>query len=322
MFAGMQGTSIQPKRAIVTGGAGFVGSHLADRLLGEGAEVLAIDDLSTGKADRLAGPAELDVLDVADFDALEPVVAKFKPDTIFHLAAQASVTVSVSDPWLDEAVNVRGTLNVAEAARRAGAPIVFSSTGGALYGSDAPRPTSEDEPAVPLSPYGASKLAGESYLRAWAASSESPHTICRLGNVYGPRQSPHGEAGVVAIFSHKIWSGEPPTLFGDGAPTRDYVYVEDVTDALVKAAGSGGVFNIATGIETPVSRIFELVREAAGSDAEPVLAPLRPGELQSSGLDSSRAAAELGWNASVALDQGIARTYDALRAEFEAAAQV
>jgi UDP-glucose 4-epimerase len=318
MFAEMQAASVQPKRAIVTGGAGFVGSHLTDRLLAEGTEVLVIDDLSTGQADRIAGAAELDVLDIADFDLLEPIVAKFRPEVVFHLAAQASVTVSVTDPWRDNAVNVVGTLNVAEASRRAGAPIVFSSTGGALYGAAAPRPTGEDEPTVPLSPYGASKLAGEGYLRAWAASSGSPHTICRLGNVYGPRQSPHGEAGVVAIFSHKIWSGEQPTLYGNGEPTRDYVYVDDVTDALLRTAGSGGVFNIATAIETPVSEIFELVRAAAGSEIEPLLAPLRPGELERSSLDSSRVAAELGWSASVPLAEGIPRTYAALSAEFQA----
>ena len=310
---------MQVQKAIVTGGAGFIGSHLVDRLIADGASVVAIDDLSTGREDRVASEADLEVLDIVDSEALAKIIERTGPDAIFHLAAQASVTVSVKDPARDLDVNVKGTMNVAQAARAVQAPVVFSSTGGALYGNEAPIPTPESFPPAPLAPYGASKWAGEAYLRTWALADDIPHAICRLGNAYGPRQNPYGEAGVVAIFSHKLWSGEQATLFGHGEPTRDYVYVTDIADAMVRAAGVGGVFNVATGTEVPVSRVFELVRDAAGVDSEPKLAPLREGELERSGIDSSKAAKELGWKAEVPLERGIAQTYESLVAEFEAA---
>jgi UDP-glucose 4-epimerase len=304
--------------AIVTGGAGFIGSHVVDRLVADGAEVVVVDDLSTGDEKRLAAEADLEVIDIVDFDALSRVVEKLRPEAIFHLGAQASVTVSVKDPWRDLDVNVKGTMNVAQAARSVGAPVVFSSTGGALYGNEAPIPTPETFIPAPVAPYGASKWAGEAYLLTWGTADGTPHAVCRLGNAYGPRQSPHGEAGVVAIFSHRLWTGEQATLFGHGKATRDYVYVSDIADALVRAAGVSGVFNIATGREVPVSEIFEQVRAAAGVESEPLLAPLREGELERSGLDSSRAAETLGWKAEVPLDQGIKQTYGALVEEFEA----
>jgi UDP-glucose 4-epimerase len=304
--------------AIVTGGAGFIGSHVVDRLVADGAGVVVVDDLSTGDEKRLAAEADLEVIDIVDFDALSRVVEKVRPEAIFHLGAQASVTVSVKDPWRDLDVNVKGTMNVAQAARSVGAPVVFSSTGGALYGNEAPIPTPETYPPAPVAPYGASKWAGEAYLLTWAVAGGTPHAVCRLGNAYGPRQSPHGEAGVVAIFSHRIWAGKQATLFGHGTPTRDYVYVTDVAEGMVRAAGNGGVFNLATGDEVPVSRIFELVLDAAGVESEPQLAPLREGELERSGLDSSKAAKELNWKAEVPLERGIAQTYDALVEEFEA----
>jgi UDP-glucose 4-epimerase len=308
---------MQVQKAIVTGGAGFIGSHLVDRLIADGASVVAIDDLSTGREDRMAKEADLEVFDIVDFAALEKIAEAVRPDAIFHLAAQASVTVSVTDPWRDLDVNVKGTLNVAQVARSLGAPVVFSSTGGALYGNEAPIPTPETFPPAPVAPYGASKWAGEAYLRTWAVADGIPHAVCRLGNAYGPRQNPHGEAGVVAIFSHRIWAGEQATLFGHGEPTRDYVYVSDITDAMVRAAGVGGVFNVATGTEVPVSRVFELVRDAAGVESEPKLAPLREGELERSGIDSSKAAKKLGWKAEVPLERGIKQTYEALVSEFE-----
>lgn len=306
------------RTALVTGAAGFIGSHAVDRLLADGVRVVAVDDLSTGDAARVSDDAHLEVLDILDFEKLRRLVESAAPEAIIHLGAQSMVTVSVTDPWFDCDVNVKGTLNVLQAARQQRIPVVFSSTGGALYGNDAPLPTPETRIPAPLAPYGASKWAGEAYLLTWAAADGLPHAVCRLGNVYGPRQSPHGEAGVVAIFSHKLWTGERPTLFGHGDATRDYVHVADVVEALVKAIGVGGVFNISAGREVPVREIFELLRKAAGVDVEPELAPLREGELERSSMDPSAAADRLGWRATVPLERGVPETYRALVAEFEA----
>jgi UDP-glucose 4-epimerase len=308
-----------PKTAVVTGGAGFIGSHVVDALLAEGAEVTVVDDLSTGRERQVADAADLEVADIADRSALDAVMDAVRPAAIYHVAAQASVTASVADPGRDCAVNVQGTLNVLEAARRHRAPVVFTSTGGALYGNDAPIPTAEERLPAPLSPYGASKWAGEAYVITWATAGGLPHAVLRLGNVYGPRQNPHGEAGVVAIFSHRLWRGEPPTIYGHGRPTRDYVHVADVVEAVLRASGIAGVFNVGTGVETDVLTLFELLQRAAGTTLEPVLAPLRPGELQRSCLACERAAAVLGWQARIALQAGAASTYRALVAEFEAA---
>lgn len=304
--------------AIVTGGAGFIGSHLVDRLLADGYDVVAVDDLSTGVRDRVSAEARFEELDIVDFDRLQAVASSVRPERIFHLGAQAVVTASVTDPWRDCDVNVKGTLNVLQVARGYDAPVVFSSTGGALYGDEAPLPTPETAMPAPLSPYGASKWAAEAYLLTWAAAAGQPHTICRLGNVYGPRQSPHGEAGVVSIISHQLWSGGRPVLFGQGTPTRDYVHVAEVVEAMVLASGVGGVFNIATGREVPVRGIFDLIREAAGSDSEPELAPLREGELERSRMDPAKAAKELGWKAEIPIDRGVPETYRALIEEFKA----
>jgi UDP-glucose 4-epimerase len=304
-------------KVIVTGGAGFIGSHLVDALLAEGYGVTVIDDLSSGKAERVASAAELRELDIVDLTALEGVVAEVAPRAIFHLAAQASVVASVADPGRDCEVNVRGTLNVVEAAGRHGAPVVFTSTGGALYGDDAPRPTGEGRMPAPLSPYGASKWAAEAYVKTWSLSSGIPHAVCRLGNVYGPRQSPHGEAGVVAIFAHHLHTGRAPKLYGHGRPTRDYVYVGDVVNALLAASGRSGTYNVATGVETDVTTVWSELRAVAGSDVEPELADLRPGELQHSRLDPGLAERELGWRAEVPIAEGLRLTYDALVEEFE-----
>jgi UDP-glucose 4-epimerase len=303
---------------VVTGGAGFIGSHVVDRLLAEGHRVIAVDDLSTGERDRVSGDAELEVLDIRGFEALRKLIVAADPSAIFHLGAQSQVTVSVTDPWFDCDVNVKGTLNVAQAARELRVPVVFTSTGGALYGNEAPIPTTESFPPAPVAPYGASKWAGEAYLRTWALADDLPHTVCRLGNVYGPRQSPFGEAGVVAIFSHKLWSGDSPTLFGFGDATRDYVHVSDVAEAMLRAVGVRGVFNISNGREVAVREIFELLRLEAGVEIEPELAPLREGELERSGMDPSKAAEAFGWRAEIPLERGIAETYRALVAEFEA----
>jgi UDP-glucose 4-epimerase len=303
--------------SIVSGGAGFIGSHVVDGLLARGDSVTVIDDLSTGEARRVAPQAELRELDIVDLPAVSAVFEQVKPSAVFHLAAQASVVASVEDPGRDCEVNVKGTLNVLEAAARFGAPVVFTSTGGALYGDEAPMPTSEERIPAPLSPYGASKWAAEAYVKTWSLSSGIPHAICRLGNVYGPRQSPHGEAGVVAIFSYHLYAGTAPKLYGDGKPTRDYVYVEDVVRGLLGAAGKSGTYNIATGVETDVMTVWNELRDAAGSDIEPQLAELRPGELQHSCLDIGLAARELGWRPEVPISEGLRRTYKALVDEFE-----
>jgi UDP-glucose 4-epimerase len=310
-------------RAIVTGGAGFIGSHVVDALLRDGYEVTVVDDLSAGDARRVAAEAELRELDIVDFDRLCALVEEVQPDAIFHLAAQASVVASVANPGRDCEVNVMGTLNVVESAGRCPAPVVFTSTGGALYGDGASRPTKEQSLPFPLSPYGASKLAGEAYVNTWSLSSGIPHAVCRLGNVYGPRQNPHGEAGVVAIFSDHLYTGKAAKLYGHGRPTRDYVYVGDVVKALLAASGKSGTYNIATGVETDVATIWrELQSVAAQVDApgtvgdpaalQPQLAELRPGELQHSRLDVSRAQKELGWRPEVPIAQGLRLTYEAL----------
>lgn len=298
--------------AIVTGGAGFIGSHLVDGLLAQGYAVTVIDDLSTGDRKRVAAEAELRELDIVDLPGLEAVVRQVQPRAIFHLAAQASVVASVEDPGRDCEVNVKGTLNVVETAGKVGAPVVFTSTGGALYGDSAPMPTGEDRIPAPLSPYGASKWAAEAYVNTWSLSSGIPHTVCRLGNVYGPRQNPHGEAGVVAIFTDHLYTGKAPKLYGHGKPTRDYVYVADVVSALLAASGKAGTYNIATGVETDVSTIWRELSEVAGKHIEPELADLRPGELQHSRLDISRAERELGWRPKVPIAEGLRLTYEAL----------
>ena len=312
----------------MTGGAGFIGSHVVDALLRDGYAVTVVDDLSSGDAARVAPDAELRELDIVELDRLSALFAEVEPEKVFHLAAQSSVVVSVENPGLDCEVNVRGTLNVLECAGSVGAPVVFTSTGGALYGDDAPMPTAEDRIPAPLSPYGASKWAAEAYVRTWSLSSGIPHTVCRLGNVYGPRQSPHGEAGVVAIFSNHLYTGKTPKLYGHGKPTRDYVYVGDVVSALLAASGNAGTYNVATSIETDVITIWrELQRIAQEAQApggfedpgalEPELADLRPGELQHSRLEIARAEQQLHWRPHVPIAEGLKRTYDELAKGFQ-----
>lgn len=303
---------------MVTGGAGFIGSHVVDALLGDGMSVVVIDDLSTGAAGNVADEAQLEQVDISRRADLDRVVDSARPSVIYHLGAQASVVVSVEDPERDCDVNVHGTLNVMEAAIRHGAPVVFTSTGGALYGNAAPIPTAEDWIPAPVSPYGASKWAAEAYVNTWRESTGIGHTVCRLGNVYGPRQNPHGEAGVVAIFSNLLWSGSTPKVYGFGEPTRDYVHVTDVVRALVAATGNGGTFNVSTGVETPVSDLLDRLQEIAGTSIEPELAPLRPGELERSCLSSRRAEERLGWRAEIGLEDGLRQTYEALVETFEA----
>jgi UDP-glucose 4-epimerase len=301
----------QARRALITGGAGFIGSHVADTFLADGWEVLVVDDLSAGDVGNIPAGAELAELDIVRQEPLLRAARSFRPGVICHLGAQASVTASVADPLRDLDVNVRGTFNVCEIARETRTAVVFASTGGALYGEGAPIPTVESFPVQPLAPYGASKLAGEAYVGTWGRLHGLPNVILRLGNVYGPRQNPHGEAGVVAIFSERLRAGRTPTVFGDGLQTRDYVHVFDVARAFLLAAVSGraGVFNVGRGIEVSVLELLAELQLAAGSSIEPRFEPLRPGELSRSALDAGRIRSELGWSPEVDPRTGLAETF-------------
>jgi UDP-glucose 4-epimerase len=294
-------------RALVTGGAGFIGSNLVDALLARGDEVHALDDLSKGSRESVTAPAELHVADIREPDAVFDAV---RPEIVFHLAAQADVRVSVDRPEHDAEVNVLGTIRILEAARRHGAKIVFASSGGAAYG-ECDGPATESAPPQPLAPYGTSKVCGEEYLATWNRLYGTGHVSLRLGNVYGPRQMPHGEAGVIAIFMGLLRDGGAPTIFGDGSQTRDYVYVGDVADAMLRALESnGGVYNIGTGVETSVVGLYDAIRAAVGIDLEPTFAPARLGELQRSVLDASLAERELGWRPARPLADGLIATWD------------
>jgi UDP-glucose 4-epimerase len=293
-------------RALVTGGAGFIGSNLVDALLDRGDDVHVLDDLSKGKRERVHPDAELHVADVRDPDA---VFAAAEPEVVFHLAAQADVRVSVDRPEFDADVNVVGTVRVLEAARRHGAQVVFASTGGAIYG-ECERPAREDDPRQPLAPYGASKLCGEEYLATWNRLHGTTHVALRFGNVFGPRQEPHGEAGVVAIFMGLLQEGGTPKIYGDGRQTRDYVFVGDVVRALLAAVGhDGGVFNVGTGVETSVLELYRAIVAATGIEREPEHVDARMGELQRSVLDPAAAARALGWRPDTPLGEGLARTW-------------
>jgi UDP-glucose 4-epimerase len=294
-------------RAVVTGGAGFIGSNIVDALLARGDEVHVLDDLSRGKRENVAAGAQLHVGDIRTDTA--SLFAEVKPDVCFHLAAQIDVRVSVERPHVDADVNVVGTLHVLEAAREHGGKIVFSSTGGAIYG-ECDGPASEDHAREPMAPYGVSKLAAEEYIAAYNRLYGSSHVSLRYGNVYGPRQDPHGEAGVVAIFMNALRDGKTPRIYGNGMQTRDYVYVGDVIAASVAAAGhDDGVFNVGTGEETSVLALYESIQRAAGLEREPEFADARSGELQRSVLDPSRAERDLGWKPKHSLDDGLAATW-------------
>jgi UDP-glucose 4-epimerase len=298
-------------RAIVTGGAGFIGSHVVDALVARGDEVAVIDSLVHGLRENVAAGAELHVRDIRE--PLDDVFESVRPEAVFHLAAQADVRVSVEHPVDDAEVNVLGSVRVLEAARRHGAQIVFASTGGAIYGECA-EAAREDSPCEPLSPYGTAKLAAEEYLRSYNRLHGTRHVALRYGNVYGPRQDPHGEAGVVAIFLGALARGEQPRIFGDGRQTRDYVYAGDVARATVTAPGSeGGVFNVGTGRETSVVELYELCAAVAGEEMPAEHAPARLGELQRSFLDPTRAADVLGFTAMVGLEDGLRATWDWIR---------
>jgi UDP-glucose 4-epimerase len=297
---------------MVTGGAGFIGSHVVEALLARGDEVVALDDLSNGKRENVPDGARLVV---ADFrKPLGELFDELRPEVCFHLGAQVDVRVSVEQPAHDADVNVVGTITVLEAARRHDTQVVFSSTGGAIYGEcDGPAP--EDAVRRPLAPYGVSKLAGEEYLAAYNRLYRTRHVSLRFGNVYGPRQDPHGEAGVVAIFLGKLAERERPRIFGDGLQTRDYVYAGDVAQATLAGAGQdGGIFNVGTGAETSVVDLYELCRRVARSELEAEHAPARLGELQRSVLDVTLAERKLGWRAQTTLEEGLRRTWQSIAA--------
>jgi len=309
-------------RSLVTGGAGFIGSNLVDALLTQGDEVTVVDDLSTGRRQNLdpalAAGAELVELDIREGGALRALAVERRPERIFHLAAQIDVRKSLEDPAFDAAVNVGGTANVVEAARAAECGrVVFVSTGGAIYGEGEGQelPLAEDAPIAPLSAYGQSKFAAEGYLALYERLYGLSGVSLRLGNVYGPRQDPLGEAGVIAIFCGLLREGGRPTVFGDGTQTRDYIYVGDVVAAAIAAAGAevSGPINIGTGRETNVLELAEALRDLGGrDDFEPELAPPRAGEVQRISLDATRAEQELHWRPEIDLDQGLRLTLDSL----------
>ncbi|HYJ00558.1 MAG TPA: NAD-dependent epimerase/dehydratase family protein [Thermoleophilaceae bacterium] len=307
---------------LVTGGAGFIGSNLVDGLLARGDAVTVVDDLSTGRRSNLDGAlaagAELVELDIRDAATLAELAAERQPDTVFHLAAQIDVRKSIEDPAFDAAVNVGGTANVLEAARGAGAQrFVFVSTGGAIYGEGEGQqlPLDESTAIAPMSAYGQSKYAAEGYLALYERLYGLSTMALRLGNIYGPRQDPLGEAGVIAIYCGKLLEGGQPTVFGDGLQTRDYVFVGDVVSANLLAADSdaSGAFNVGTGVQTSVLDLIEALAPQADGPFEAEMAPERPGEVRHIALDASRARDELGWSAEVGLADGLARTLDSLR---------
>jgi UDP-glucose 4-epimerase len=293
-------------RAIVTGGAGFIGSQLVDALVDRGDDVVVVDDLSSGKRENVNGGARLDERDIRSGLELDGA------EVVFHLAAQADVQTSMRRPDFDADVNVLGTVRVLEAAREAGAQVVFTSTGGAIYG-ECDGPAGEDAPREPLSPYGIAKLCGEEYLRGWNRIHGSGHVVLRLANVYGPRQEASLEGGVVAIFLERLARGEETAIYGDGLQTRDFVYVGDVVRGLLAAAGrEGGVFNIGTGAETTVLDLHRACAAVAGTEAEPRFEEARLGDVRRSVLDVSRAGRDLGWRPEVSLEEGLRLTWDSL----------
>jgi UDP-glucose 4-epimerase len=307
-------------RTLVTGGAGFIGSNIVDALVERGDEVTVVDDISTGRRENLAGAlergAELIEADIRDAPFMLDLVGHTKPDVVFHLAAQIDVRHSVADPAADARINVEGTVNVLEAARAAGVPrVVNSSTGGAIYGDTERVPTDEATAPAPLAPYGQSKLAAEGYCSLYTRLHGLSTISLRYANVYGPRQDPHGEGGVVAIFCGRLLDGGAPKVFGDGGQTRDYVYVGDVVAANLAAAQATETepCNVGTGVETSVLELAAVLRELGGGRAfEPEFAPARLGEIQRSCVDPARARERLGWEPRVALAEGLRMTLETL----------
>jgi UDP-glucose 4-epimerase len=294
-------------RVAVTGGAGFIGSHVADALVARGDDVTVVDSLASGRRENVPAGARFEQLDIRDdaiADALEGV------ELVFHLAAQADVVTSVARPDYDADVNVRGTVRVLQAAP--GAQVIFSSTGGAMYG-ECSRPAREDDPRQPISPYGAAKLAAEEYLSMWNRLHGTRHVSLRFANVYGPRQAAGLEGGVVAIFLDRMAAGEETFVYGDGLQTRDFVYVGDVVASMLAAAGgAGGVYNVGTGVAVSVADLHAACSDVSGYDRPPTLAEARRGDLRHSVLDPSKAERELGWRAERTLEDGLRLTWESI----------
>lgn len=310
------------RKAIVTGGAGFVGSHLVDLLVDNGWEVLVIDDLSSGEMDHLADARQRVKIGIHVTDVGAPelgdVVARFGPEVIFHLAAQSKVRPSVEDPMRDARINVLGTLNVLQAAARAGTrKVVFASSGGAIYGGGAKLPVRETAAKRPESPYGISKKIVEDYFRWFKEFHRLDYTLIAPANIYGPRQDPGLEGGVVAIFALAMLKGRRPTIFGDGSQTRDFVYVGDVCDAFLRAAdaGSGSLLNVGSGVETSVLDLYGAMAKATGFEAKPQFEAEKPGDVKRSVVDASKAASSIGWEAWTTLEDGLRRTVDWYRTQ-------
>lgn len=302
-------------KILVTGGAGFIGSNIADALVEAGHSVVIVDDLSSGREENVHPKAKLYRMDIRDA-AVENVFRDERIDVMCHHAAQMDVRRSVADPSFDASVNVLGFLNLMEAGRKHGLKkVLFASTGGAIYGEQDYFPADERHPTRPLSPYGITKLVTEKYLFFYKETYGIDHVILRYANVYGPRQSPHGEAGVVAIFTSKMFKGEQPVINGDGTQTRDYVFVGDVVKANLLALGMPGsdTFNIGTGIETDVNELFRVIRKHTGASCEERHAPAKAGEQKRSVVSSAKINAALGWSPTVRIDEGLKRTVEFFR---------
>ena len=303
------------KKVLVTGGAGFIGSHLVDRLLELEYKVVVMDNLSTGKIKNLDSAAVFHHTDITQ-PAMGDIIQRERPDLVFHMAAQTSVTQSTKDPIKDADSNVLGTLRLIEASRRVGVEkVIYSCTGGALYGDPETIPCPDDAPIAPISPYGMSKWVSEQYLHFYYRLYRLNFTSLRYGNVYGPRQDPHGEAGVVSVFTQAMLEGKQPRIFGDGAQERDFVAVSDVVDANIAAIyhGDGKSMNISTGEATSVNRIFELLQDITGYKWDALHAPNRAGEVYQISLDPSNAEQELGWSPKITLKEGLQMTVDYFR---------
>jgi UDP-glucose 4-epimerase len=305
------------KTALITGAAGFIGSHLVDRLVSDGYAVVGIDDLSSGKQANLPDQFDLRVMDIRDPEVRD-VIAEIRPDFVFHLAAQISVSVSAREPQLDADVNIGGALNLFEGIRALGdkpTKVVYVTSGGTAYGEPKVLPADESTTTHPLSPYGASKLAVETYLPIYERLCGLEYSIVRLANIYGPRQDPHGEAGVVAIFARAMLGGKLLTIFGDGNDERDYVYVGDAVEAMVKLGENdeAGPFNIGSGVGTSTNRIFEILAQNCGHDADAVHGPAREGDINRISLDATRIEKQLGWVPQVSLEEGLKSTVNWFR---------
>lgn len=304
------------KKILVSGGAGFIGSNLVDALIQDGYEVAIIDNLATGLKENINPKAKFFEVDISSFKAVDKVFEEFQPEAVFHLAAQASVRKSVENPSKDVETNVIGTVNLLKACQAHGTKkFIFSSTGGALYGDDVPRPTNEEANISPISPYGLDKFFGEKYIGYFKSNSDLQTVVLRYANVYGPKQNPKGEAGVIAIFADKMLKDEPIMVYGDGSSSRDYIYVGDVVGANLAALKStvSNAYNISTGEETSIRELVDKIKKIIDSNSQVQYKEGRSGELQASCLDNTRAKLELGWSPKVDLDEGIKKTVEYLK---------